>query len=155
MRTSLTIYSSCFVGPRAQGEAHLFHAAMGQPIPNIGGADIGGFAPEYSMTTTNLVTPGRLGSIGDMRVETIRFTSALLPPPHQTPDSLDMPRNWAGYEFKIGDRIIVSGDAAQDRVLLPPVEIRADDDFGITLRVHSPASFSFIAFVLLEGNIER
>src|SRR3990172_6696286 len=119
MRTSLTIYSSCFVGPRAQGEVHLFRAAMGQPIPNIGGADIGGFASEYSMTTTNLVTPGRLGSIGDMRVETIRFTHALLPLPLPS-DSLDMPSAWAGYEFKIGDQVIVSGDAVRDRVLLPP-----------------------------------
>jgi hypothetical protein len=128
---------------------------MGQPIPNIGGADIGGFAPEYSLTTTNLVTPGRLGSIGDMQVETIRFTSALLPAPRQAPDALQMPRNWAGYEFKLGDQIIASGDEAQDRVLLPQIEIRADDDFGITLRVHSPASFAFIAFVLLGGSIGR
>ena len=155
MRTSLTIYSSCFVGPRAQGEVHLFRAAMGQPIPNIGGADIGGFAPEHSMTTTNLTAPGRLGSIGDMRVETIRFTCALLPAPHQTPAALQMPRNWAGYEFTIGDQTIVSGDDVSDRVLLPPIEIRADDIFGITLRVHSPASFAFIAFVLLEGSIGR
>ena len=155
MRTSLTIYSSCFVGPRAQGEVILFRAAMGQPIPNIGEADIGGFAPEYSMTTTNLIAPGRLGSIGDMRVETIRFTCALLPTPHQTPAELQMPRNWAGYEFTIGDQTIVSGDDVSDRVLLPPIEIRADDAFEVTLWVHSLVSLSFIAFVLLEGNIER